>query len=151
MRSYKQVSDRAADMLTINWQYAKNWKKESEKTREGYEPPEDLSSIAEIHFVIKEEGIYKIKYEDLRDSLQVLKDKHEIDYLFDIDSIDRYIELLTRMDLCQLTQANDGSFDEGDFFEFYDTMSVRLVIMIIIAQRIAIPLSFWIAWVHVCS
>ncbi|MCB5250827.1 MAG: C25 family cysteine peptidase [Candidatus Cloacimonadales bacterium] len=122
LRSYKQVSDRAADMLTINWQYAKNWKKESEKTREGYEPPEDLSSIAEIHFVIKEEGIYKIKYEDLRDSLQVLKDKHEIDYLFDIDSIDpRYIELFDKNGPVPINFVgeNDGSFDEGDFFEFY--------------------------------
>ncbi|HPY96104.1 MAG TPA: C25 family cysteine peptidase [Candidatus Cloacimonadota bacterium] len=122
VRTYKQVSDSAGEMLTLNWQYAKNWKKESEKTKEKYRAQQNLTQVSEIQFVIKEEGLYKVTYEDLRDSLQALKDRHGIEYSFNIMTLDpRYFELYDKKGAVPINFVgeNDGVFNKGDYFEFY--------------------------------
>ncbi|MBP7563161.1 MAG: hypothetical protein KA886_05165, partial [Candidatus Cloacimonetes bacterium] len=121
-RNYSQTSDKAGENLTINWQYAKNWKKEREKSKEKYKAPKSLTQVSEIHFVIKEEGLYKVSYSDLADSLQVLKDSLKIQLAYSLSGIDpRHLELYDKNGPVPIhfVGENDGHFNTGDYFEFY--------------------------------
>ena len=112
--------DKIADSFFLNNNYSKNWRKE--KQRAGYIPIRDSDEVNELQLIIAEEGIYKISYEYIIESLATLEFPLEYEMAFDWDEIDpRNLELSYMGNPVPIhcVGAADGSFDSGDYFEFY--------------------------------
>lgn len=108
--------------LVLNPEQSKNWLKDKEKTSSTYKAQRKSSSIDEIYLIVKEEGLYKVTYQELADSLNHLADSLNITFSLDLQSLDpRYLELYDRNGPVPIHFAgeNDGSFDASDYFEFY--------------------------------
>lgn len=114
-----------ADELIINNQFSQYWEKE----REPYPSAknwslQDENTINKLKFYIEEEGLYKITYSYLKDTLQFWQDSLGSAYQFDFDieRIDpRYLEVSNKGEPIPIYfyGEEDGSFDPGDYFEFY--------------------------------
>ncbi len=112
--------DKIADSFFLNNEFSKNWRKEKEKS--GYIPPRESDEVNELRIIIAEEGIYKISYEYIMESLAALNFPLEYELAFDWDEIDpRNLELTCMGNSVPIhfVGAADGSFDQGDYFEFY--------------------------------
>jgi hypothetical protein len=118
--------DKIADDLIINNQFSKNWRKEKEL----YAPPPmmkgDEDIINKFRLIIDKKGIYKITYSYLKDTISFWQDSLQFDYPsvggFNIDNIEpRNLELSNKGIPVPIYfyGEEDGSFDEGDYFEFY--------------------------------
>lgn len=112
--------DKAGDIFFLNNEYSRYWRKPR-----NYNPdhtPLRSFGISEIQLVVDKEGIYKVTYEDIADSLFAWRYDHEYPVDFDIDTIDpRYLQLESKDGVVPIHfvgEAN-GSFDPGDYFEFY--------------------------------
>ena len=106
--------------LFINNKFSKYWIKEREKFTD-YEP-DRLSYVDELQLIVDQEGICKVNYSYLVDSLQTWQDSLGFVTGFDWNSIDpRNLELRDEFGAVPIyfSGERDGSFDEGDFFEFY--------------------------------
>ncbi len=112
--------DKIADSFFLNNEFSKNWRKEKEKS--GYIPPRESDDVNELRIIIAEEGIYKISYEYIMETLADLDFPLEYELAFDWDEIDpRNLELscMGNQVPIHFAGAADGSFDPGDYFEFY--------------------------------
>ena len=112
--------DKIADSFFLNNNYSTNWRKE--KQRAGYVPLRDNGEVNELQLIIAEEGIYKISYDYIMESLAALEFPIEYEMAFNWDDIDpRNLELSCMGNPVPIhfVGAADGSFDSGDYFEFY--------------------------------
>ncbi len=112
--------DKIADSFFLNNIYSKNWRKE--KQMSGYIPPREGDDVNEFRIIVDEEGIYKISYEYITETLATLDFPIEYEMAFDWDNIDpRNLELscMGNQVPIHFVGAADGSFDPGDYFEFY--------------------------------
>jgi hypothetical protein len=114
--------DSFADELFLNNKTSKYWRYEQEKII--YHLPRNNEQISEIQFIIDEEGIYKITKEHLVEMLEQFATEREIEVVFawDWNQIDpRNFELYSKKGIEPLHfhGEEDGSFDDGDFFEFF--------------------------------
>lgn len=110
--------------LVLNPEQSKYWLKEKEKSSQTYQAQRKSSTIDEIYLVVKEEGLYKVTYQELADSLNHLADSLNISFGLNLQSLDpRYLELYDRNGPIPIhfSGENDGSFDASDYFEFYGT------------------------------
>ena len=105
----------------INNKYSKYWRKEREPANYNYTGKGE-NSIKRLKLIIDKEGIYKITYEYLSDSLSAWSGKINYPFDFNIDSVNpKYLELTNEGQVVPIYfyGENDGSFDTGDYFEFY--------------------------------
>jgi len=112
--------DRAGDLFFLNNDESQNWRKPREHNPD-FQPLRS-SGISQIQFVVDSEGIYQVTYELLSQHLNSWQDSLGYDVDFDINSIDpRYLELTHQNGLVPIhfVGERDGSFDPGDYFEFY--------------------------------
>jgi hypothetical protein len=114
--------DQVADSFFLNNATAKSWRKPKVRD-ESYESPKDGGILVnDIQLVIDKEGIYKIGYAQLDSLIQVMTDSLDVEMAWDIDTVDpRNFELSDENGAIPIHFQGeaDGSFDPGDFFEFY--------------------------------
>ncbi len=124
-RNWQQSSnyiDKVADSIFLNNDVSQKWRKSKEKAK--YFPPREGDEINEIQIIVDEEGIYKITYNQLIESVNLFIEEHEIenDLAINLDNIDpRYLELRDENGTIPIHFEGDvdGSFDSGDYFEFF--------------------------------
>ena len=112
--------DKVANSFFLNNNFSKNWRKGKDKS--GYIPSRVSDEVDEFQLIIDEEGIYKVTYEYIVESLADLDFPLEYEMAFDWDEIDpRNLELTCMGNQIPIhfVGAADGSFDPGDYFEFY--------------------------------
>ncbi|MBT4575844.1 MAG: hypothetical protein HOB92_05200, partial [Candidatus Cloacimonetes bacterium] len=112
--------DKVANSFFLNNIYSTNWRKE--KDLSGYVPPRDNDEVNEFRLIIAEEGIYKVTYEYLLETLAA--NYFPIDYTLafnwnDIDPRNLELSCMGNPVPIHFVGAADGSFDAGDYFEFY--------------------------------
>jgi hypothetical protein len=121
--SSRNFIDEVGDSFFLNNQYSKRWRKEKEPG--DYESPRNADGkVREIQIIVIEEGIYKITKDFLINSLEEYTEENELDYEMGIDWDEinpRYLELRDEFGTIPIHFAGegDGSFDEGDYFEFF--------------------------------
>jgi hypothetical protein len=112
--------DKAGELFFLNNEYSQHWRKPRD-----YEPDHSqLRSFgnSEIQLIVDKEGIYKVTYEDLADTLTVWQQEYEYLMDFDIDTLDpRFLQLESKDGVVPIhfSGERNGSFDPGDYFEFY--------------------------------
>jgi hypothetical protein len=115
--------DEIGDSFFLNNDYSKMWRKEKEPSH--YEPSRNADGkVWEIQIVVDEEGIYKITKDYLIDTLEEYTEENELEYEMGIDWDEinpRNLELRDEFGTIPINFVgeNDGSFDEGDYFEFF--------------------------------
>ncbi len=117
---YNRNSSSMVDKLFINNQYAKKWTKQREKA-EHYQSHRS-NAVDELQIVVDEDGIYRINYSDLADSLASYQDSLGFSTTLQWETLDpRYLSLSNEYGPVPIyiSGENDGSFDEDDFIEFY--------------------------------
>ncbi|MCF7858274.1 MAG: hypothetical protein K9N07_02965 [Candidatus Cloacimonetes bacterium] len=117
-------SDNYIDKLSgdffLNNESSYNWRKAKEKSAPV--PLRNTDEVSELQIVVNEEGIYKISYEYLTETLSAMNYPLEFNLAFEWDEIDpRNLQLTNMGDPVPIhfSGAADGSFDPGDYFEFY--------------------------------
>ncbi len=115
--------DNVSDDLIINNQFSQNWRKKRETTTYS-KPKQDENIINKFQLIIAQEGIYKITYCFLKDTISFWQDSLQFDcqFDFDIDEINpNNLELSNKGNPVPIYFYGeyDGSFDEEDYFEFY--------------------------------
>lgn len=116
------IADQFGETFFINDKFSKNWRKEKEPRVQNYTAPKSLTQVNELYIAVSQEGIYKVTYEELVDSLAYMTDSLNAQLSFNLDNIDpRFLELRDKNGPVPIhfIGENDGSFDAGDYFEFY--------------------------------
>ncbi|MDP8268985.1 MAG: C25 family cysteine peptidase [Candidatus Tenebribacter davisii] len=112
--------DEVGNTFFLNNDFSKKWRKEKQKS--GYNPPRQGEEVNELRLIVGEKGIYKVTYDYLMETLAGLDFPLDYEMAFDWDEIDpRNLELSCMGNPVPIhfVGAEDGSFDPGDFFEFY--------------------------------
>ncbi len=112
--------DDIGDSFFLNNEFSQKWRKERELAT--FYPPRSGNQIDEIQIVVDEEGIYKVDFQILQEVLTNSDYPIEFEMAFDLDNIDpRFLELYNEFGAVPINfeGQNDGSFDEGDYFEFF--------------------------------
>ncbi len=112
--------DKAGDMFFLNNEYSINWRK-PRNFNPDYTPNRSFG-IHEIQFIVDSEGIYKVTYNDLADIITIWEEEFGYQVDFNINTIDpRYLQLESKDGIIPIhfIGERDGSFDPGDFFEFF--------------------------------
>jgi hypothetical protein len=117
-RSNIPISNLAS--MALNSGYAKSYAKELKPFAENIQTRESV--YPSFQFVVDKEGIYKVSYEELFDSLTVFQDSLNFGVGFDLNVIDpRYFHLESENgdEPIYFSGERDGRFDSGDYFEFF--------------------------------
>ena len=114
--------DKVGDSFFLNNEYSKKWRKPRVQS-ENY-PSRQGDTVKEIQIIVDEEGIYQISYDYLINSLEEYTLETEIEFEMDFEwnNIDpRNLELSNKFGNVPIyfVGESDGSFDPGDYFEFY--------------------------------
>ena len=115
--------DEVGDEFFLNNQFSKKWRKEKEKS-DYQSPGYKNGEISKLQIIVDSVGIYKLTKTDLKNWLVNYEDEHEtdIELSYNFDDVDpRYFELYDEDGpvAIHFKGESDGSFDEGDYFEFY--------------------------------
>ncbi len=111
-----------AGNIFINEKYSRKWMKERVKASQTNNDRYVANYVNTIQFLVGKEGIYKIDYDYLIDSLNVLQDSLQFNWAFDWNTVNpKYFELSDKNGPVPIHfhGEEDGSFDPGDYFEFY--------------------------------
>ena len=122
-RSYIDQDD-IGDKFFLNNTTSKHWRKEKEVTSHYVATTRSGDLVNEVKFVVDEDGIYQVSFEELIEALSDPDYPIEYEMEFDWDDIDpRFLELSDENGPVPiyLSGESDGSFDEGDYIEFYGT------------------------------
>lgn len=118
--------DKQGTEFCLNNSTSKKWRLEKKPAdnKQGYK---NENLVDTIQLLVREEGIYKISYEYLTDSLATYWEKYpQYSLNFDWETIDpRFLELRDKNGPVPINFVGDadGSFDSGDYFEFWGTMN----------------------------
>ncbi|MDD3050905.1 MAG: C25 family cysteine peptidase, partial [Candidatus Cloacimonetes bacterium] len=123
-RGSNSFTEKYGNSIFLNNKTSSNWILPREKSH--YTPSNRSINVNKIQFVIDREGIYKVTYEYLTENLSVWQDSLGFSYTFgDWNSVDpRYLELSDESGQIPIrfVGESDGSFDPGDYFEFFGNM-----------------------------
>jgi len=112
--------DKAGDSFFINNEFSQYWRKELQPSNDYHNTRNSLGD--EIQFVVDTEGIYKVTYEQIENALKEWEEELEYKPDFDLKRIDpRKLQLENQHGVVPIhfVGERDGSFDPGDYFEFY--------------------------------
>lgn len=114
--------DSVGDSFFINNASSRAWRVPRARDNSYQSPRASLNAINEIQLVIDKEGIYKITYDYIKSYVDALVDSFDLEMNWRVESVDpRNLEL--RSEDGQVPIAfygdSDGSFDPGDYFEFF--------------------------------
>ncbi|MBW6516531.1 MAG: hypothetical protein K0B81_07965 [Candidatus Cloacimonetes bacterium] len=112
--------DRAGEMFFLNEEYSRNWRK-PRNFNPDHEPIRSYG-INAIQFFVDSEGIYKVTYEDLADIISQWEEEELFPVNIDLDLLDpRHLQLESKDGIVPIhfIGERDGSFDPGDYFEFF--------------------------------
>ncbi len=111
--------DKVGDSFFLNNKFSKKWRKEIASNtnieREYY-------SHNAIDLIVIEDGLYKITYSYLREKLAEYQEETGISLGWNLSSVNpKNLQLESKQGLepIYFYGEEDGSFDEGDYFEFY--------------------------------
>ncbi len=111
--------DNVGDDFFLNNRFSQKWRKElvsdTEIERETY-------TNNAIDLTVIEDGIYKVTYEFLQEMLTEYQDETAVLLGWRLDNINpKYLQLESKQGLepIYFSGEEDGSFDPGDYFEFY--------------------------------
>ncbi|MCF7918931.1 MAG: hypothetical protein K9N06_03335 [Candidatus Cloacimonetes bacterium] len=113
------ILDKAGDEFLFNEQFARNWRQSRIPADEEILPRSD-GVVTRYMLTIPEEGLYKVSYEFITSHLAAYETEYDAGYSW--DNVDpRYLELSDRNGTVPINFYGDadGSFDAGDYFEFY--------------------------------
>ncbi|MDO9578370.1 MAG: C25 family cysteine peptidase, partial [Candidatus Cloacimonadales bacterium] len=116
------IIDQVGDSFFLNNSYSKNWRKEKEKTAINTSSLRTSDLVNQIQLIVDVEGIYKVSYELLEQALSDPEYPIEFQMEFDWDDINpHYLEVSDENGIIPINFIGeaDGSFDPGDYFEFY--------------------------------
>ncbi len=114
--------DSAKPPFFINDSSSKAWRLEKNKDNSYQSPKYRTNAVSEIQLIVDTEGIYKVGYQYLMDYITMMVDSLQIEMLWTPASVDpRYLELSDEYGQVPIHfyGETDGSFDPGDYFEFY--------------------------------
>ncbi len=120
-RTTNQIES-VGDDFFLNNRFSQNWRKPREISSTTYSSNRDGDLVNEIQFVVREEGIYKITFEQLTDALADPDFSLEFEMAYEWNEIDpRYLELRDEYGPVPINFVGeeDGSFDPGDYLEFF--------------------------------
>jgi hypothetical protein len=112
--------DAAGDSFCINDRFARYWRKAVEPSNET--PAYSRGLVDEIDLEVREEGIYKVTYVALADSMVAWTGSLGCQFSFDLTTLDpRYFELqdINGPVPIRFVGEADGVFNTQDYFEFY--------------------------------
>ncbi len=114
--------DSVGDSFFINNASSRAWRVPREQDNTYQSPRAGTSRINEIQLVVDQEGIYKISYQYIKNYVDALVDSFDLEMNWRVESVDpRYLELSSEFGQVPIAFVgeSDGSFDPGDYFEFY--------------------------------
>ena len=115
------IADVSSGTFFLNDRTSRYWRKPKEPTENSINYAKD-NLVREIHFVINKEGIYRVTYKDIVDSLEAYYKKDPFTMGFAWNGIDpRYLELSDQNGTIPIYihGESDGHFDPEDYMEFY--------------------------------
>ncbi len=118
--------NKVGDQLFINNEISKNWIKPKEIDYESDCTIQRNNTVNKLQIWVKEDGLYKITKEFLIDAIREASYEYQFNLSFDINRVDpRLIELSDRDGVVPIrfVGEDDGSFDNGDYFEFWGKMN----------------------------
>ncbi len=124
MRSSNIPGMEMVSELAVNGNISRNWVNPIAQTSQSDNNTRSMNrsnDIEEIQILVSSDGIYKIYYRDLVDSL-VIRENFTGSSVFDWDNIDpRYLELYDEDGIVPIHFPGeiDGHFSRGEYFEFY--------------------------------
>lgn len=111
--------DNNGDEFFLNNRFSQKWRKElvpdTEVTRGNY-------TYNAINIAVIEEGVYKVTYAYLQEKIAEYQELTNVSLGWRLEDINpKYLQLESKQGLepIYLFGEEDGSFDEGDYFEFY--------------------------------
>jgi hypothetical protein len=114
--------DGAADAFFVNNASSKTWRLPRRNDYHHASPKNSTNQVSEIQLIVDAEGIYKVTYEELKTFIQEQVQTLELGMSWNIDQIDpRFLELSDEFGQIPIHfhGEEDGSFDSGDYFEFF--------------------------------
>jgi len=114
--------DNVAEHFFLNNDSSQAWRLPRSKDQSYEYPKNPTNQVSEIQLIVDSEGIYQVAYRELKDLIVEMTDSLSIDMSWNIDSIDpRFLELSDEYGQIPIhfVGENDGSFDNGDYFEFF--------------------------------
>ncbi len=114
--------DKAGDAFFLNNASSQSWRLPKKRDNSYESPKNGTSLVNEVQFVANQEGIYKITYEQLNDFILMMADSLEVEMAWLPETVDpRLLELSDEYGSIPIhfEGESDGSFDPGDFFEFF--------------------------------
>jgi len=113
------IADNGSGMF-INDAYSRKWRKPLQVTNTM--PAQRSSSISEIQFIVDADGIYKITYDMLADSIEAWQSEYDYSMAWGVNSVDpRRFEMYDQNGQIPIYCEGeaDGSFGPDDYIEFY--------------------------------
>lgn len=114
--------DGAKPPFFLNDASSKAWRLEKNRANDYQRPKYRSNTASEIQFLVDSEGIYQVGYQYLMDYISMMVDSLQIEMAWTPASVDpRNLELSDEYGQVPIhfPGENDGSFDPGDYFEFY--------------------------------
>ena len=114
--------DQAGDAFFLNNASSQSWRLPKKRDNSHASPKNGTSQVNAVQLVANQEGIYKITFEDLNDFILMMSDSLDVEMAWLPDTVDpRLLELTDEYGSIPIHFEGeaDGSFDPGDFFEFF--------------------------------
>ena len=116
------IIDEVGDAFFLNNSSSQAWRLPRANNSAIASPKETTNAINGIQFVVDKPGIYKVTYQYLKDFIDTMVDSLNVTMAWDVRTVDpRYLELSSEYGQVPISFVgeSDGSFDQGDYFEFY--------------------------------
>jgi len=117
--------DNANPPFFVNESSSRGWRLPKSIDNTYSSPKSADSGVSEIQLVVDQEGIYKVSYQYLMDMITEMVDSLQVEMAWTPASVDpRYLELSDEYGQVPIhfIGETDGSFDPGDYFEFFGEM-----------------------------
>ncbi|MDD2506550.1 MAG: C25 family cysteine peptidase [Candidatus Cloacimonetes bacterium] len=114
--------DVAGDAFFVNNASSKAWRQLPKQDYQYESPKGSENHVSDIQIIVDSEGIFKVQYSKLRDFIAEMTDSLQVEMSWNIDQVDpRNLELRDEYGQVPIHfhGEEDGSFDNGDFFEFF--------------------------------
>ena len=111
--------------LLVNHAFSRHWQMENSARIDPKTHNSQYSDpflVSEIQLRVTESGLYKVTYEELKTKMQEMQSELGIIFSWHIDQINpKHLELVNKGKSIPIhfVGENDGSFDHGDYFEFW--------------------------------
>ncbi len=121
-QSSENPIDQVGEAFFINNASSQSWRLPKQRDNSYESPKNGTLVVNEIQFVVDQEGIYKVSYEQLNEFILIMADSLQVGMAWLPENVDpRMLELTDEYGSIPIhfEGESDGSFDPGDYFEFF--------------------------------